>query len=163
MLTLAPHRFKIVLVEPEIPQNTGNIARLCSVTGTELHLVRPLGFILGGRHMKRAGMDYLENVKLYVHDNLDAFRQTLGIQPYWLLTSKAEHSVWDVSLPQAEWIILGRETAGLPQSWVQEAKDRCIRIPMQENSRCLNLANSASIVLYESLRQSHLKKQLNGL
>ena len=154
MLTLPAHRFKIVLIEPEIPQNTGNIARLCAVTGAELHLVRPLGFILEGRHMKRSGMDYLENVKLTVHDNLAAFREELGTQPYWLLTSKAERSIWDVSLPESEWIILGRETAGLPQLWVNEAKDRCLRIPMQPDSRCLNLANSAGIVLYESLRQS---------
>lgn len=153
MLTLPQHPFKIVLIEPEIPQNTGNIARLCSVTGAELHLVRPLGFILEGRHMKRSGMDYLENVKLTVHDDLSAFREKLGAQPYWLLTSKAERSIWEAPLPEAEWIILGRETAGLPQDWVNTAQDRCLRIPMQQNARCLNLANSAGIVLYEAMRQ----------
>jgi len=107
--------------------------------------------------MKRSGMDYLQDVKLTVHDDLSAFRELLGVQPYWLLSSKAERSIWDVPLPEAEWIILGRETAGLPQSWLLEAPHRSITIPMQEGSRCLNLANSAGIVLYEALRQKRTK------
>ncbi len=107
--------------------------------------------------MRRSGMDYLEHVKLTVHDNLAAFREFLGAQPYWLLSARAERSIWDAPLTEAQWIILGRETAGLPHEWLSEVPERCLTIPMLPDARCINLANSAGIALYESLRQNQTK------
>ena len=123
----------IVLIEPEIPGNTGNIARLCAATGIELHLVKPLGFEIDDKHLKRAGLDYWHLVKVHVHEN---FAEVL----------EASYEVDDL-------IVLGKETAGIPEEILQEHWEECVRIPMVADARSLNLGNSAAIVAYEALRQ----------
>lgn len=150
------HRLKIVLVEPEIPQNTGNVARLCVVTGAALHLVRPLGFFLSNKHLKRSGMDYWDQVDLHIHDDLAALRQAIGQDRYWLCTSKGATSLWEAKFQKGDWLVFGKETAGLPREWVASEPQKTLRIPMLGGSRCLNLASSAGIVLYEGLKQVHL-------
>lgn len=152
---LPPHRLKIVLIEPEIPQNTGNIARLCAVTGSELHLVRPLGFILSHKHLKRSGMDYWDQIKLVVHDDFTAWQNAVGQNRYWLASSKATQNLWDISFAPEDWLVLGRETAGLDPAWLAREPQKALRIPQAERARCLNIANAAGIVLYEALRQLH--------
>ena len=158
MLEISPHRLKIVVIEPEIPQNTGNIARLCAVSGAELHLVRPLGFFLSERHLKRAGMDYLDEVRLTVHDDLAALRAVMGPAGFWLASAKASKSLWEAEFRADDWLILGRETAGLPAGLLAENAERCVRIPQQAGARCLNLATAAGIFLYEALRQVGLNR-----
>lgn len=152
---LKPHHLKIVLVEPEIPQNTGNIARLCAVSGAELHLVRPLGFFLGEKHLKRAGLDYWDQVHLVVHDDLASFRRCLVGQRYWLSSAKGRNSLWDTRFHTDDWLVLGRETAGLPASWLAEEVDKTVRIPLMGQARCLNISTAAGIILFEALRQLH--------
>lgn len=154
MMELNPaHRLKIVLVEPEIPQNTGNIARLCVVTGAALHLVRPLGFFLSARHLKRSGMDYWDHVDLHIHDDLAALRTQLAGQSYWLCSSKGGSSLWETTFKAGDWLIFGKESAGLPTEWLTQEVDRGLRIPMLEGARCLNISSAAGIVLFEALRQ----------
>jgi tRNA (cytidine/uridine-2'-O-)-methyltransferase len=147
------HRLKIVLIEPEIPQNTGNIARLCAATGAALHLVRPLGFFLSDKHFKRAGMDYLLDVAITVHDDLAALRSCIGGDPVVLTSGLQGTSYWSVNYPENGWLFFGKESAGLPPSLLNEFPDRVAHIPMTPDTRGLNLATSAGIVLYEALRQ----------
>ena len=154
---LPEHQLKIVLVEPEIPQNAGNIARMCAVIGAELHLVRPLGFFLGGRHLKRAGMDYLERVQLTVHDNLADLRKRIGNDAYWLASARVERAYWDVQYGKADWLVFGRETAGLPGAWLAEGAERTITIPMRAGERSLNLSTAAGVITFEVLRQLQYK------
>lgn len=154
---LQTHQLKIVLVQPEIPQNTGNIARLCEVTGAQLHLVRPLGFFLSERHLKRAGMDYLNRVDLVLHDDLAALMAAIGTDGFHLATSKASKSFWQANFQPNDWLILGRETAGLPGELTGAYPERCVQIPMRENARCLNVSTAAGIFLYEALRQTSAK------
>lgn len=156
-MNLPTHNLKIVLVEPEIPQNAGNVARLCAVIGAELHLVRPLGFFLSGRHLKRAGMDYLDRITLVVHDDLPTFRQTLAGQRYHLASAHGLNSYWDMAYEPSDWLIFGRESAGLPTPWLQQEPDKTVRIPMKPDERCLNLATSVGIFSFEVLRQLHYK------
>jgi tRNA (cytidine/uridine-2'-O-)-methyltransferase len=150
---LPPHHLKIVLVEPEIPQNTGNIARLCAATGAELHLVRPLGFFLSDKHFKRAGMDYLRHVTMTVHDDLPALMARIGTEPIWLTSGLDGPAHWSASFEPNAWIFFGKESAGLPEELLAQHRNRVLRIPMVENSRGLNVSTSAGIVLYEALRQ----------
>jgi tRNA (cytidine/uridine-2'-O-)-methyltransferase len=150
---LPAHALKIMLVEPEIPQNTGNIARLCAVTGTELHLVRPMGFFLSEKYLKRAGMDYWDRVKLTVHDDLAAARAALKGQNYWLSSSRSGKSLWKANFQFGDWIIIGRETAGLPAHWREAEPDRVLTIPQVDGERCLNQSTATGILLYEALRQ----------
>ncbi len=155
--TLREPHLKIVLVEPEIPQNTGNVARLCAVIGAELHLVRPLGFFLGGRHLRRAGLDYLERIELIVHDNLTDLRKRMGGDAYWLTSARAGKSYWDARYGEADWLVFGRETSGLPAFWLREARERAIAIPMRPGERSLNLSTAAGIIAFEVLRQLQYK------
>lgn len=143
----------IVLVEPEIPMNTGNIARTCAATCSRLHLVRPLGFDISDRAVKRAGLDYWDMVDLQVYDGLDdLFRQ--HPQPdLWLATTKAPQDYTMARFRPDCWLFFGKETAGLPLDLRQRYAQRCIRIPMREDARSLNLANSVAILTYEALRQ----------
>jgi tRNA (cytidine/uridine-2'-O-)-methyltransferase len=150
---LPDHSLKIVLVEPEIPQNTGNIARLCAATGAQLHLVRPLGFILSDRHFKRAGMDYLLDVKIAVHDDLAAVMAAVGGDPIVLTSGLGGENLWSIRFSPNTWIFLGKESAGLPEILLAAHRDRTAHIPMQPQARGLNLSTSAGIVLYEALRQ----------
>ena len=147
--------FHIVLVEPEIPPNTGNISRTCAITGTKLHLVKPLGFSIGDRELKRAGLDYWDHLDLEVHDNLDSFMEKYGNKKLYLATTHGGVRYTDVEYEAGSFILFGRETAGLPKDLIARYPDTAIRIPMGNHSdlRSLNLSNSAAVVLYEALRQ----------
>ncbi|MDO4516889.1 MAG: tRNA (cytidine(34)-2'-O)-methyltransferase [Bacillota bacterium] len=143
----------IVLVEPEIPMNTGNIARTCAATRSRLHLVRPLGFDISDKAVKRAGLDYWHMVDLRVYDNLDDLFRQNQIDDLWLATTKAPRDYSQALFGEDCWLFFGKETAGLPQWFRQAHRDRCIRIPMRSDARSLNLANSVAVITYEALRQ----------
>lgn len=143
---------KIILFQPQIPQNTGNIVRTCSVTGTSLSLVKPLGFDTSDRMLKRAGLDYWEGVEVSFLDNLEIFLQETT-QPFYFFSSKATQTYTEIPFTSDSILIFGAETHGLPESLWEKYSDRFYAIPMKEESRCLNLATSAGIVLYEGLRQ----------
>lgn len=142
----------VVLVEPEIPQNTGNIARTCAATGAKLHLVRPLGFSISEKAVKRAGLDYWDLLDITVYDNLeDFFNKTNG--SYYYFSTKAPHIYSDVKYPDGAYLLFGRETAGLPEKLLYDNPDTTVRIPMISDARSLNLSNSVAIAVYETLRQ----------
>ncbi|HZK25126.1 MAG TPA: tRNA (uridine(34)/cytosine(34)/5-carboxymethylaminomethyluridine(34)-2'-O)-methyltransferase TrmL [Oscillospiraceae bacterium] len=143
----------IVLVEPEIPPNTGNISRTCAVTNTTLHLVKPLGFSLDERHLKRAGLDYWQHLQLMMHDNLASFLPTISAQSCWFLTTKGQRLYTDVVYQPSDYLFFGKETAGLPAWLLAKYPERCLRVPMGPQLRSLNLSNTVAIVLYEALRQ----------
>ena len=148
---------KIVLFQPQIPQNTGNIVRTCSATGASLILVRPLGFSTASRHLKRAGLDYWSEVNIEEIDDLFTFLQNQNIPPFFFFSSKASKSYTSAPFTSDSLLIFGSETSGLPPEFFEKWEDRFYTIPMRENTRCLNLANSAAIVLYEALRQTHFE------
>ena len=143
----------IVLVQPEIPQNTGNIARTCAATGCRLHLVRPLGFAVTDKHLKRAGLDYWADVEVVFHDSLETFLELHGTQKLWLASTKGTRSPDQVAFSDQDWLVFGRETAGLPEEFLNAHRQALIRIPMKPGSRSLNLSNAVAIVAYEALRQ----------
>ncbi len=145
----------IVLVEPEIPMNTGNIARTCAATRSRLHLVEPLGFDVSDRAVKRAGLDYWPMVDLTVYPGLDALfaAHPEAAEDLWLATTKAPRDYTRAEFRDGCWLFFGKETAGLPEWFRMAHYDRCIRIPMRPDARSLNLANSAAILAYEALRQ----------
>ncbi|MEL7654502.1 MAG: tRNA (uridine(34)/cytosine(34)/5-carboxymethylaminomethyluridine(34)-2'-O)-methyltransferase TrmL [Bacillota bacterium] len=145
----------IVLIEPEIPPNTGNIARSCAATGAKLHLVKPLGFSIDDKTLKRAGLDYWPFVDLEVHEGLDEFLKKYKDMTMYLATTKGARRYTDVSYEEDDMILFGKETAGLPRTFIEEHKEKTIRIPMSKDTRLrsLNLSNSANIVLFEALRQ----------
>ena len=144
----------IVLMEPEIPQNTGNIARTCAATGTVLHLIEPLGFSLADKYMKRAGLDYWHLMEYHVYRNAEEFwQQHAGIRAHFA-TTKAPRGYHEAEYRDGDYLVFGCETRGLPENLLQKVYDRCIRIPMRPEARSLNLANSAAVVLYEALRQN---------
>ncbi len=144
----------IVLVEPEIPHNTGAIARTCAVTGARLHLIKPLGFDISDKAVKRSGLDYWWLVDINVYENLDDYFAKNGDENIWLATTKAPQSYAEADFTTENvTLFFGKETAGLPE-WLREKyRDRCIRIPMKNEARSLNLSNSAAILAYEALRQ----------
>ena len=143
----------IVLVEPEIPQNTGNIARTCAATGSHLHLIRPLGFSLADKYLKRAGLDYWNLMRYTVYDNLDEFfAKNPGASCYYASTKSAK-SYCDVRYQPDDYLVFGRESKGLDEALLRREYDRCVRVPMRAEARSLNLSNSVAIVLYEALRQ----------
>ena len=145
----------IVLVEPEIPQNCGNVARTCAATGSRLHLVRPLGFDISDKAVKRAGLDYWHLVDVSDYENLeDLFRRhPEAAANAWLTTTKAPRSYQEAEFTEDSWLFFGKETAGLPLWFREQHADRCIRLPMKSEARSLNLANSAAVMCYEALRQ----------
>ena len=143
----------IVLVEPEIPQNTGNIARTCAATHSRLHLVRPLGFDISERAVRRAGLDYWHMVDLHVYDSLEHFFALNPRPDLWLATTKAPQNYTQAAFQDGCWLMFGKETAGLPEDLRKRWRDRCIRIPMRSDARSLNLANSVAVLTYEALRQ----------
>lgn len=143
----------IVLVEPEIPMNTGNIARTCAATRSRLHLVKPLGFDISDRAVRRAGLDYWPMVELTVYEGLDHFFAVNPRPDLWLATTKAPRDYTQAQFREGCWLMFGKETAGLPQDLRRAYYDRCIRIPMRPDARSLNLANSAAVLAYEALRQ----------
>ncbi len=143
----------VVLVYPEIPQNTGNIARTCAATGAELHLVRPLGFSLDDKYMKRAGLDYWFMTKITVYDSLEDFFQAHPGAAMHFASTKAPRSYAEAVYGPEDFLVFGQETRGLPENLLERVYDRCVRIPMRAQARSLNLSNSVAIVLYEALRQ----------
>lgn len=143
----------IVLYEPEIPMNTGNIARTCANTGARLNLIEPLGFDISDRAVKRAGLDYWHLVDLHVFKSIDEYFEKRGCGNIWLATTKAPKSYVEADLTGDVALIFGKETAGLPKELRERFYDRCIRIPIKAEARCLNLSNSAAILCYEALRQ----------
>ncbi|MGI6721719.1 MAG: tRNA (uridine(34)/cytosine(34)/5-carboxymethylaminomethyluridine(34)-2'-O)-methyltransferase TrmL [Anaerovoracaceae bacterium] len=145
----------LVLVEPEIPPNTGNIARSCAATNSVLHLVKPLGFSIDDKSLRRAGLDYWPYVRLEVHESLETFMEQYAGRNMYLATTKGKRAYSDVAYRDEDMILFGRETRGLPRDFIAAHEDRTIRIPMSENTRArsLNLANSVNIILFEALRQ----------
>ncbi|MBE5056843.1 tRNA (cytidine(34)-2'-O)-methyltransferase [Pseudoflavonifractor sp. DSM 107456] len=143
----------LVLVEPEIHMNTGNIARTCAATRSRLHLIKPLGFDISDKAVKRAGLDYWHMVDLHVYENLDDFFQRTGAQDIWLATAKASRPYTEVRFQPDCYLLFGKESTGLPQALREQYAQRCIRIPIREGARCLNLSNSAAILAFEALRQ----------
>jgi len=148
----------VVLYQPEIPANTGNIARTCAATDTTLHLIRPLGFSTDDKMLKRAGLDYWQYVNIHYHDSLEEVFEKYAEGKFYFITKFGEqaHSSFDYSnLEEDYFFVFGRETKGLPPEIIQNNMDRCLRLPMNENVRSLNLSNTAAILIYEALRQQN--------
>lgn len=143
----------IVLVEPEIPQNCGNIARTCAATGSRLHLIRPLGFDISDKAVKRAGLDYWHLVDVRDYENLDDFFAKNDVQQMWCLSTKAPRSYTEATFRDGCYLFFGKETKGLPEEFLKQHRDSCIRLPMRSQARSLNLSNSVAIAVYEALRQ----------
>ncbi len=143
----------IVLVEPEIPQNTGNIARTCACTNTRLHLVRPLGFEISDATVKRAGLDYWDKVEIFYYDSFEQLRSQYADETFFYLSTKAKKTYSEHKFPDNSFLVFGKETKGLPEPLIFSNPQTALRIPMTENVRSLNLSNSVAIVLYEALRQ----------
>ena len=143
----------IVLVNPEIPQNTGNISRTCAVTGAALHIIRPTGFEISDRTLKRAGLDYWDKLDVTYYDSYGEFIEKNGEYPMYFFSSHAARSYAEVEYPECVFLVFGRESVGLQKEIVEENKERALRIPMLPTLRCLNLSNSVAIAVYEALRQ----------
>lgn len=149
-------RLHIVLVEPEIPSNTGNISRTCSVVGASLHLVHPLGFDISEKSVKRAGLDYWDELKLYEYQSFAEVKEKYPDGKFFYCTTKAKKTHSDMNYKECEediFLVFGKETKGLDENLLKDNYDNCIRIPMLENKRSLNLSNSVAIIAYEVLRQ----------
>ena len=143
----------IVLVEPEIPQNCGNIARTCAATGSRLHLIRPLGFDISDKAVKRAGLDYWHLVDVRDYENLEDFFSKNDVKQLWCLSTKAPRSYTEASFEDECYLFFGKETKGLPEDFLEAHRNSCIKLPMREAARSLNLSNSVAITVYEALRQ----------
>ena len=143
----------IVLVEPEIPQNCGNIARTCAATGCRLHLVRPLGFDVSEKAVKRAGLDYWHLVDVRDYENLSDFFQRNEVKRMWCLSTKAPRRYTEAEFRDGDYLFFGKETKGLPESFLEAHREACIRLPMRSEARSLNLSNAVAITVYEALRQ----------
>ena len=153
----------IILHQPEIPQNTGNIGRTCVATGTALHLIEPLGFRLDEKSIKRAGMDYWQHLEVHRYMNFQEFLEKNPNAKIWMATTKAKHTYSDVEFGANDFIMFGKESAGIPEEILVDYEETCIRIPMLPEIRSLNLSNSVAIVLYEALRQQGFASmQLEG-
>lgn len=153
----------IILFQPEIPANTGNIGRTCVATDTKLHLIEPLGFRLTEKEIKRAGMDYWEHLDVTRYMNFQEFLEKNPGAKIWMATTKAKHCYTDVTYGPNDFIMFGKESAGIPEEILVENEETCIRIPMLEKIRSLNLSNSVAIVLYEALRQNNFASmQMEG-
>ena len=143
----------IVLVEPEIPQNCGNIARTCAATGCTLHLIRPLGFDISEKAVKRAGLDYWHLVDVRDYENLEDFFRRNNVQRMWCLSTKAPRSYVEADFQDGDYLFFGKETKGLPEDFLERHRDSCVRIPMRSKARSLNLSNAVAITVFEALRQ----------
>lgn len=152
------HKLNIVMVEPEIPQNTGNVARTCAATGAHLHLVKPFGFEIDDKKLKRAGLDYWYLVDITYYDSLEDFMAKHKDDNLFYFTTKAPKSYTEVDYPDEVYLLFGKETKGLPESLLKEHyDDRCVRIPMIDEARSLNLSNSVAVATYEFLRQKNFE------
>jgi tRNA (cytidine/uridine-2'-O-)-methyltransferase len=149
--------FNVVLVEPEIPQNTGNIVRTCAATGCKLHLVRPLGFEVTDKHLKRAGLDYWKDADIFYYDNFDEVLNKFPSSSFYFFTTKARKNYSEASYKAGDFFVFGKETRGLPEELLIKHPDDCVRIPMLNDTRSLNLSNSVAIAVYEGLRQQGFK------
>jgi len=151
--------FRIVLFQPEIPANTGNISRICVGCAAELHIIKPMRFLLTDKYMKRAGLDYWDNLKLILHDSYEDFIEKYSDNRIFYLTTKAEKKYSDIEYEQGDIFMFGPETKGLPESIIfcEKNRDNILTIPMNKNIRSINLSNSVAIVLYEALRQNGFK------
>lgn len=145
-------KINIVLHEPEIPQNTGNIARTCAVTGAVLHLIRPLGFCPDSAKLKRAGLDYWDKLDIRYYDSIEEFFEKNSGKMFFF-TTKAQRNYCDADLTGKVFLIFGKETRGLPADLIEKRREECVRIPMRSDLRCLNLSNAAAVAVYETLRQ----------
>ena len=143
----------IVLHEPEIPQNCGNIARTCAATGCRLHLIRPLGFDISEKAVKRAGLDYWHMVEVFDYENLADFFAKNEVKQMWCLSTKAPRSYTEAAFSDGDYLFFGKETKGLPEDFLEEHRENCIRIPMRAEARSLNLSNAVAITVFEALRQ----------
>ncbi len=143
----------LVLLEPEIPQNTGNIARTCAATGARLHMIKPFGFEIDNAKLKRAGMDYWFHLEIFYYESIDEFFEKNPNVEFYLFTKKASHRHTDVKYGENPFFFFGRESCGLPEELLEKNVDKCVRIPMKEGLRSLNQSNSAAIAAYEYLRQ----------
>ena len=151
----------IVLHEPEIPQNCGNIARTCAATGAVLHLIRPLGFDISEKAVRRAGLDYWHLVDVRVYDNLGDFFSKNDVKAFWCLSTKAPRCYTEVEFTDGCYLLFGKETKGLPEDLLDAHFENCVRIPMREEARSLNLSNAVAITVYEALRQLDHPKLLD--
>ncbi|MBQ5930523.1 MAG: tRNA (uridine(34)/cytosine(34)/5-carboxymethylaminomethyluridine(34)-2'-O)-methyltransferase TrmL [Clostridia bacterium] len=147
--------FHIVLVEPEIPQNAGNIARTCAATGTHLHMIRPLGFEVSDKYLKRAGLDYWHLVEISYYDSFAELRAKYPENRFFFFTTKGRHRHSDVNFQDGDFLVFGKETKGLPEELLLQNEKTCLRIPMFSEARSLNLSNSVAVALYEALRQNN--------
>lgn len=153
----------IVLVEPEIPQNCGNIARTCAATGSVLHLIKPLGFDISEKAVKRAGLDYWHLVDVRVYENLDDFFSRNDVKQMWCLSTKAPRFHTEASFEDGCYLLFGKETKGLPEDFLEAHRECCVRIPMRSEARSLNLSNAVAITVFEALRQlNYPGLQLSG-
>ena len=143
----------VVLVEPEIPQNCGNIARTCAATGARLHLIRPLGFDISEKAVRRAGLDYWHLVEVFDYENLEDFFARNEVRQMWCLSTKAPRCYTEAEFADNCYLFFGKETKGLPEAFLEEHRDSCVRIPMLPDTRSLNLSNAVAITVYEALRQ----------
>ncbi len=156
-------KMNIVLHEPEIPANTGNIGRTCVATGSRLHLIQPLGFCLEEKQLRRAGLDYWKDLDVTVYQNFEEFLERNAGARIYMATTKAKQIYSEVSYQADDYIMFGKESAGIPEEILVNYKETCIRIPMKSNIRSLNLSNSVAVVLYEALRQTKFEQmQLTG-
>lgn len=146
-------KLNIVLLEPEIPQNTGNIARTCAASGASLHMIKPFGFKIDDAKLKRAGMDYWYHLDIHYYENLDEFFEKNPNACFYLFTKKASKRYTDITYQDNSFLFFGRESCGLPEELLERFPDRCLRIPMREGLRSLNQSNSVAIAVYEVLRQ----------
>lgn len=146
--------FHVVLVEPEIPQNAGNIARTCAATGTALHMIRPLGFEVSDKYLKRAGLDYWNLVDITYYDSFEELQAKFPGARFFYFTTKARHRHSDVAFQDGDFLVFGKETKGLPEELLMQNEETCLRIPMDARARSLNLSNSVAIAVYEALRQT---------
>ncbi len=143
----------VVLVEPEIPQNCGNIARTCAAVGARLHLIRPLGFDISERAVRRAGLDYWHMVEVIDYENLEDFFSRNTVRQMWCLSTKAPRCYTEASYRDGCYLFFGKETKGLPEPFLEKHYDECVRIPMRPDARSLNLSNAVAVTVYEALRQ----------
>ena len=146
-------QLNIVMVEPQIPQNTGNVARTCAATGAKLHLVGPMGFVIDDKKLKRAGLDYWHLLDITYYDSLDEFFEKNKDGNFFYFSTKAQHIYSDIEYPDNAYLVFGKETAGLPEELLFNNPEKCVRIPMISDARSLNLSNSIAIGVYEVLRQ----------
>ena len=148
-------RINVVLYSPEIPQNTGNISRTCAVTGAALHIIRPIGFEISDKTLKRAGLDYWDKLEIYYYDSYEEFESKCTDGEHYYYSAKGKRCYADVEYPDNVYLIFGKETAGLPDELLERGKDRVVRVPMLDDRRCLNLSNTVAIAVYEAIRQSN--------